>query len=233
MACSGTFFRSQSMQHKLIGDRYPVLECTLSAGESIVCEGGAMLWMSDCFKMETTNGDIGGVFKKLISGENPCQNIYTANADGKIAFGTGIPGSILAFELDGGKTLVMRKGVYLASQSTISLDIAVQKNIKTGLFGGNGFVMQSISGAGWVFLAAEGDIHEVDLAEGEAIVIDTNHLVGYESTVTLELEDVSGIKNKLVGGEGFFNTKLTGPGKVWLQTMSMRAMLASWLPVKA
>ena len=221
------------MQHKLIGDRYPVLECTLAAGESMVCEGGAMLWMTDSFKMETISGDIGGVFKKLISGEKPCQNIYTAQADGKIAFGTGIPSSIFSFELDGSKTLIMKKGVYLASQNTITLDIAVQKNIKTGLFGGNGFVMQSISGTGWVFLAAEGDIHEMELAEGESIIVDTNHLVGYESTVSLDLEEVDGMKNKLVGGEGFFNTKLTGPGKVWLQTISMRAMLASWLPVKA
>ncbi|MBR4986668.1 MAG: TIGR00266 family protein [Proteobacteria bacterium] len=221
------------MQHKLIGDRFPVLECTLSDGEAMVCEGGAMLWMTDNLEMDTKGGGVGGVFKKLISGEAPFQNVYTAKGDAKIAFGAGIPGTILSFELDGSRSLIVKKGVFLASQESVTLDIAVQKKITNGLFGGNGFVMQSVSGSGWVFLVAEGDIHEVDLAEGEVIVVDTDHLVGYESTVTFDLVEVAGLKNKLAGGEGLFNTKLVGPGKVWMQTMSLRAMLTGWLPVKA
>ena len=219
------------MQHKLIGDHYPVLECTLNDGESMVCEAGAMVWMTDNLTMESTAGGIGGMFKKLISGESLFQNIYTANGAAKIAFGGGFAGTILPFNLDGTRTLIMQKGTFLASESSIKLDIAFQKKLKSAFFGGDGFVMQSVTGSGWVFFEADGDIHEVDLADGEVLMVDTNNLVGYESSVTMDVVTVGGLKNKIAGGEGLFNTKLTGPGKVWLQTMSVRALIASMLPV--
>ena len=221
------------MQYKLIGTTFPCVECEMSAGETMYCEGGAMIWMTDNFDMETSAGGIGGFFKKAMAGESAFQNFYTANGNGRIAFGAGFAGDILAFKLDGSQTLIMQKGAFLAAEKGVTLDVAFQKKMSAGFFGGDGFVMQKVSGTGQVFFEVDGNVNEVTLQAGETLLVDTNNLVGYESTVTMDVTTVKGLKNKLLGGEGMFNTKLTGPGKVWMQTMSIKALIMSMMPVKA
>lgn len=173
------------------------------------------------------------MFSKAFSGESMFQNIYTARGDGMIAFGSSFPGKILPLEVSGGRELIMQKSSFLASEETVDLSIAFNKKMGAGFFGGEGFIMQKLSGRGMAFVEIDGDLVEYDLAPGQQIVVDTGNVAGYESTVTMDVRQVPGLKNKLMGGEGLFNTYLTGPGKVMLQTMpisSMAAALSGYIP---
>ena len=221
------------MEYKLIGSTFPCVECSLHAGETVFCESGAMIWMSDNFDMETSAGGVGGFFKKAISGESAFQNFYTAKGDAKIAFGAGCAGDILVFKLDGSQELIMQKGSFLAAEKGVNLEISFQKKLGAGFFGGDGFVMQKVSGTGHAFFEVDGNLHEITLGAGETLMVDTNNLMGHESTVQMEVTTVKGLKNKLLGGEGMFNTKLIGPGKVWLQTASIKGLILSMIPVKS
>ena len=192
-----------------------------------------MVWMSPNMEMETRGGGLGKMFSKAFSGESMFQNIYTARGDGMIAFGSSFPGKILPLEVSGGRELIMQKSSFLASEETVDLSIAFNKKMGAGFFGGEGFIMQKLSGRGMAFVEIDGDLVEYDLAPGQQIVVDTGNVAGYESTVTMDVRQVPGLKNKLMGGEGLFNTYLTGPGKVMLQTMpisSMAAALSGYIP---
>ena len=220
------------MQYRLIGKTFPVVECSLSDGESMVCELGAMVWMTENLDMQTSGGGIGGMFKKMIAGESAMQNIYTARGDARIAFGSSFAGDILPFKLDGSQTLIMQKRAFLCSERDVKLDIHFTKKLSAGFFGGEGFIMQKVTGMGYVFFEIDGNLHEVQLADGETLIVDSNNLVGFEGTAKMEVVTVSGLKNKLLGGEGLFNTKMTGPGKVWLQTMPLSALAAMFMPTR-
>ncbi len=192
-----------------------------------------MVWMSPNMEMETRGGGLGKMFSKAFSGESMFQNIYTARGDGMIAFGSSFPGKILPLEVSGGRELIMQKSSFLASEETVDLSIAFNKKMGAGFFGGEGFIMQKLSGRGMAFVEIDGDLVEYDLAPGQQIVVDTGNVAGYESTVTMDVRQVPGLKNKLMGGEGLFNPYLTGPGKVMLQTMpisSMAAALSGYIP---
>lgn len=173
------------------------------------------------------------MFSKAFSGESMFHNVYTAQGDGMIAFGSSFPGKILAVEVGSGRELILQKSAFLASQPTVELSIAFNKKLGVGFFGGEGFIMQRLSGYGMAFVEIDGDLVEYDLAPGQQLVVDTGNVAGFESTVTMDIRQVPGLKNKLMGGEGLFNTYLTGPGKIWLQTMpisSMAAALSGLLP---
>lgn len=209
------------MRYEIKGETLPVVICYLEAGETMITEGGAMAWMSPNMKMETTSGGgLGKAFGRMFAGENMFQNRYTAQGgNGMIAFASSFPGSIKAFEVGPGKEYIFQKKAFLAGENSVSMSIHFQKKFSSGLFGGEGFILQKISGHGTVFAEFDGHVVEYDLAPGQQIVVDSGHLAAMESTCSMDIKTVPGIKNALFGGEGLFNTVITGPGHVWLQTM--------------
>ena len=210
------------MRYEIKGETLPVVVCYLDNGERMITEGGGMSWMSPNMKMETTtNGGIGKAFGRMFSGEKMFQNIYTAQGDGMIAFASSFPGSIRAFQIAPGQEMILQKSAFLASESGVELSVFFNKKVGSGLFGGEGFIMQKISGYGTVFAEFDGHVVEYELQPGQQIVVDTGHLAAMTGSCQIDIQSVPGIKNALFGGEGFFNTVISGPGHVWLQTMPL------------
>jgi len=209
------------MKFEVKGEPFPVVVCDLEANESVKCQRGAMAWMSPNMEMKTQTGGLGKMFGKALTGESMFENVYTAaGGNGMIAFTTGVPGRILAIHLNPGETIVAQKKSFLASSTTVDMETAFTKKSGVGLLGGEGFIMQKFSGQGDLFLEIDGSMIEYNLEAGQVMLVDTGSLACMEGTVNMDIESVKGgLGNKLVGGEGFYNTKVTGPGKVWLQTM--------------
>ena len=225
------------MRYVIEGEPLPVVICDLESGETMITESGAMSWMSPNMKMETSaGGGIGKMLGRAFSGESLFLNRYTAQGGpGHIAFASSFPGSIRAFEIGSGKDLVTQKSAFLAATSGVELSLFFQKKIGGGFFGGEGFIMQKLSGHGTAFLEIDGHAVEYNLAPGQSIVVDTGNLAMMDATCTLEVRAVKGVKNMIFGGEGIFNTVVTGPGRVVLQTMPLTAFagaIASVLPNK-
>lgn len=219
------------MKYEIRGGVFPVVICNLETGERMITEKGAMSWMSPNMKMETSGGGLGKMFSKAFSGESMFQNIYTAQGGpGMIAFGSCFPGKILPVQIGPGKELIVQKSAFLASEAGVELSIHFNKKLGAGFFGGEGFIMQRLSGSGIAFLEIDGELVEYELAPGQQMIIDTGNVAAFESTVSIDIQQVPGIKNKLLGGEGLFNTTLTGPGKIWLQTMPISSVAASIRP---
>lgn len=214
------------MKYEIKGEPLPVVICHLEAGEKMITEGGAMSWMSPNMQMETTtNGGLGKALGRSLSGESMFQNIYTAQGGpGMIAYASCFPGSIRAFEISPGKEMIFQKTAFLASEAGVSLETAFKKKMGAGLFGGEGFIMQKVTGSGIMFAEFDGYVVEYELEAGQQIVIDTGHVAAMSASCTLDIQSVKGAKNKLLGGEGFFNTVVTGPGHLWLQTMPLANM---------
>lgn len=218
------------MQYELKGGVFPVVVCQLADGEKMITEKGSMVWMSPNMEMETTGGGLGKMFSKAFSGESMFQNIYTARGAGMIAFGSSFPGRILTLEVAPGREFILQKTAFLASEAGVQLSIHFNKKFGAGLFGGEGFIMQRLSGSGIAFAEVDGELVEYALAPGQQMVVDTGNVLGFESSVAIDIQQVKGIKNKLLGGEGFFNTVLTGPGKIWLQTMPIAGVASAIQP---
>ena len=218
------------MQYAIEGEPLPVVICQLQDGESMITEKGAMSWMSPNMKMETVGGGIGKMFGRAFSGESMFQNRYTAAGNGMIAFASSFPGSIKAFEITPGNEIICQKSAFLASTSGVELSVFFNKKLGSGLFGGEGFIMQKLSGNGMAFVEFDGYIKEYLLEAGQSMVLDTGYLAAMTSTCTMEIQTVAGLKNKLFGGEGFFNTVVNGPGRIWIQSMPISAMAGSLLP---
>lgn len=217
------------MRYQIKGGGMPVVEIQLEAGERINCEAGGMLWMTSNMKMNTHGGGLGKMFGRAFSGESMFTNSYTAErGPGMIAFGSCFPGSIVALEVKPGQDIICQKTAYLASTPNVSLSIAFQRKMGAGFFGGEGFIMQRISGDGLVFLEIDGSAITYDLAAGERMVIDTGHLAMMDSSCSIDVEVVKGgVKNMFLGGEGMFNTVVTGPGRITLQTMPKSALVSA------
>ena len=223
------------MRYQIQGDNMPVVVCALEDGESVVCEAGAMSWMSPNMQMETkAKGGIGGFFGRALSGESGFQNTYTARGGGGlIAFSSSYVGNILAVEITPDKPVIIQKRAFLASTPDVNMEIFFQKKIGTALFGGEGFIMQKLSGSGIVFLELDGSVINYNLKAGEQMVISTGHLAMMDATVSMDVQQIKGVKNVLFGGESLFNTVVTGPGTVTVQTMPMSNLvgeIASKLP---
>jgi uncharacterized protein (TIGR00266 family) len=207
------------MKYEIIGGNLPAVLCKLTKGEKIICEGGSMSWMDDAFTMETSGGGLKKLFGKAFSGESLFSNIYTANRDAEIAFASSFPGEILAVKVEAGKGVIAQKKAFLACESGVEMSVHFQRKVAGGFFGGEGFVMEKFSGNGIVFLEVDGSTKEYVLAPGERKILDTGYLVMMDDTCSLDVETVKGMKNKLLGGEGLFNTVITGPGRIVVQTM--------------
>lgn len=219
------------MRYSIEGEPLPVVICELENGETMITESGAMSWMSPNMQMETTGGGIGKMFGRALSGESLFLNRYTAqNGNGTIAFASSFPGSIRAFNIAPGQEIVAQKSAFLAATAGVDLSIFFQQRIGSGLFGGEGFIMQKVSGNGTAFLEFDGYIKEYELAQGQQIVIDTGYLAAMTETCRVEVRTVPGVKNMLFGGEGIFNTVITGPGRIWLQSMPISQMANTLRP---
>ena len=210
----------------------PVVICQLEAGESMMTERGSMSWMSPNMRMETTSGGgFGKALGRMFAGEALFQNRYTAmGGPGMIAFASSFPGDIRVFDIAPGRELIVQKSGFLASETGVELSVFFQKKLASGLFGGEGFIMQRLSGRGTAFCEFDGHIKEYDLAAGQSIVVDTGYLAAMEATCSMEVQSVPGMKNVLFGGEGLFNTVITGPGKIYLQTMPVSAVAGAIRP---
>jgi len=219
------------MKYEIIGEPMPVVVCDLEANEAMITERGSMVWMSPNMKMETGAGGIGKAFGRMFSGESMFQNTYTAQGGaGMIAFASSFPGSIKAVEIDPAHPVVVQKSGFLASEQGVELSIFFQKKAGAGFFGGEGFIMQKLSGSGTAFLEFDGYIKEYELAPGQQIVVDTGYLAAMTGSCKIEVKTVPGVKNMLFGGEGIFNTVITGPGRVWLQSMPIAQMANTLRP---
>ena len=219
------------MQYRIEGTPMPVVICQLAAGESMLTERGSMSWMSPNMKMETGAGGLGRALGRMFSGESIFQNRYTAQGGpGMIAFASSFPGNIRAFDIAPGKEIVVQKRGFLASEETVNLSVFFQKKLGSGFFGGEGFVMQRLSGRGVAFCEFDGHVIQYDLAPGQSIVVDTGYLAAMDATCSIDIQSVPGVKNMVFGGEGLFNTVITGPGRIFLQTMPINCVANSLIP---
>ena len=219
------------MQYKIIGEPMPVVVCDLSGNESMITEKGSMVWMSPNMEMQTSAGGLGKAFGRMFSGESMFQNIYTAKGGaGMIAFASSFPGSIRAVEITPDKPVVVQKSGFLASEQGVELSVFFQKKAGAGFFGGEGFIMQKLSGTGTAFLEIDGYAVEYSLGAGERLVVDTGNLAMVDATCSIDVQAVKGVKNMLFGGEGVFNTVVTGPGRVVLQTMPVSGFASALAP---
>lgn len=220
------------MEAKIIGDSLPVVTCKLKKGESVITESGGMSWMDEGIKMATsTNGGIMKGLGRALAGESLFMNTYTAEKDDvEIAFSSSFPGKILEFDLSEGETIIAQKRAFLCAESGVDISMHFRKKLGAGFFGGEGFIMQKITGPGKVFLEIDGEVIKKELKEGEKLKIDNGYVAAMTKGVDLSIETVPGLKNIMFGGEGLFLTTLKGPGTVWLQSMPI-SKLASLLYV--
>ncbi len=220
------------MKYEIKGNGFPVLICTLEQNETMITEGGGMSWMSPNMVMKTTsNGGLGKMFGRMLSREALFQNKYTAaNGCGTIAFASSLPGEIMALELTNGKEYICQKSAFLASTENVELSVYFSKKIGVGFFGGEGFIMQKLSGNGMAFIEIDGSAIKYQLEPGQQLIIDTGHLVMMSSTCSIDIQTVKGVKNVLFGGEGLFNTVVTGPGEVVIQTMPIPKLAQAIIP---
>lgn len=225
------------MKYEILGKTVPVVEATLNKGETLYTQSGGMTWQSQGIKMATNAR--GGVMKSLgriFTGESIFMSSYTAEEDGaKIAFATTVPGDIMPVnmsEISNG--LILQKGAFLCAEDDIELKVKFTKKISAGLFGGEGFILQEAQGNGMMFLEIDGDPIIKELASGEVLKVDTGNVVAFEPSVSYQIETVKGLRNIFLGGEGLFLTKLTGPGKVILQSQNFTdfaGRIASIIPL--
>ena len=224
------------IEYKIYGDDMQYVEVELDPNEATVAEAGGMMFMEDGIEMETIFGDgsrqqksgfmgaLMGAGKRLLTGESLFMTVFLNRSTHKrkVAFGAPYPGKIIPVHLkDIGGVLIAQKDSFLAAAKGVSIGIAFQKKLGVGLFGGEGFIMQRLEGDGWAFVHAGGTLTERTLAPGETLRVDTGCIVALQPTVNYDIQYVGKIKTAFFGGEGLFFAALTGPGKVWLQSLPL------------
>ncbi|MGB5596161.1 MAG: TIGR00266 family protein [Crocosphaera sp.] len=226
------------MQYEIHGTVMQILETHLIIGESIYTESGGMAWMQGDIEMKTnTRGGLMAGLGRAMAGESLFMTSYHCNSgQGMIAFTTEVPGTILDFQLNPGQSLICQRDAFMCAEESVNLELHFRKKLGAGLFGGEGFILQKITGPGKAFLEIPGEMKEYHLKPQDTLLVDPGHIALFEPTVNFEIETVKGLKNMLFSGEGLFLAKLTGPGKVWLQSMpiaNLAAKLAKYLPSKS
>ncbi len=219
------------LNYMIFGDNLPAVSIRLNPGESIYTQSGGMTWMDSGITMETNMK--GGLMKglgRMISGDSLFMATYTATRPNQeIVIASTFPGSIAPVELNG-RSIITQKSAFLCAQPSVTLSAFVTRGLGAGLFGGEGFILQRLSGVGTALIEIDGSLVERVLAPGEIIKVDTGNVAAFEESVAYQAEMVKGFKNILFGGEGLFLTTLTGPGKVWLQTMTLPSFAKSLMP---
>jgi uncharacterized protein (TIGR00266 family) len=224
------------MEYQIVGTVMQAVIMELDPGETVYSESGGMAWMSGNVSMQTnTRGSgLGGVFKRMLTGESLFLNEFTsAGGKGIIAFASDFPGKIVPVHLAAGQEMIVQKQAFLCAEKTVTLAIHFRKKLGAGFFGGEGFIMQKITGPGVAFVCLDGEIVEYTLDPTQVLKVDTGHVAMYEPTVQFDIEMMRGFRNVLFGGEGLFLTTLRGPGRIWLQTMptmNLAKAVAEYLP---
>ncbi len=226
------------MKYQIVGTPLPAVICDVEAGDTLITERGSMSWMSPNMRMETTtNGGIGKALGRMFAGEAMFQNRFTAEGGiGQIAFASSFPGSIRDITITPDKPVIVQKRSFLAAEAGVQLSVHFQKKFGAGLFGGEGFIMQKLSGQGVAFVETDGQACEYYLEAGQEIIVDTGYLAMMDATCPMEIRTVSGAKNIFFGGEGLFHTVVRGPGRVILQTMPVHAVanaIRPYIPTKS
>ncbi|MBE6498859.1 MAG: TIGR00266 family protein [Methanobrevibacter sp.] len=220
------------MEYEIVGGAFPLVKCKLNKGERMKDESGAMAYMTPGIKMDTNTG--GGLLKGLgraLAGDTLFMNFFTAERDGEeIGFSSYFPGKIIPIKLEGSQSIIGQKSSFLAAEDGIEIDMYFRKKLGAGLFGGEGFILQRFSGNGMVFLEIDGDVVEKTLAPGETLIVNNGHVAALDETVDFDIQRVKGVKNIVFGGEGLFFAKMTGPGRVWLQTMPVCKLAEAIVP---
>lgn len=224
------------MEYQIIGTTMQAVILDLDPGETVYSEGGGMAWMSGNIGMTTSGrgGGIGGFLKRAVTGESLFLNEFTAQGSkGIVAFASDFPGKIVPVTLTEGQSMIVQKQAFLCAEKTVTMEIHFRRKLGAGFFGGEGFIMQKITGPGVAFVCLDGEIMEYTLDQGQMLKVDTGHVAMYEPTVELDIEMMRGFRNVLFGGEGLFLTTLRGPGRIWLQTMptmNLAKAIAEYLP---
>ncbi len=226
---------SNGLRYKIIGTTLQAVTLELPQGQTVFSERGGMSWMSANVKMETNmEGGLGGAFKRMFSGESVFMVSFTSTGGtALIGFSAELPGKIVPLNLGTGQQLICQKDAFMVAERSVQLDIHFRRKLGAGLFGGEGFIMQRLTGPGLAFVELDGEIVEYTLEAGQVLKVDTGHVAMYEPTVQMDVEMVRGFKNILFGGEGLFLTTLRGPGRIWLQTMpamNLAKKLAHYMP---
>ena len=209
------------VNHEIIGDDMQAVILTLGGGDAVRAEAGAMMFMTDAVEMDAKmeGGFLGGLKRKFLAGESFFITHFRASAQAKVAFAGPYPGKIIPLDITRGQQILCQKDSFLCAVGEIDISIAFTRRIGAGFFGGEGFILQKLEGQGKVFMHSGGTILPLTLAPGERLKVDTGCLVALDSTVDYDIVRVGGIKTSLFGGEGLFFASLTGPGRVWLQTL--------------
>lgn len=220
------------MKTEISGEFLPVLTCKLEKGEQVYTETGGMSWMTPNIKMETnTNGGIMKGLGRAFSGESIFMNTFTAEKDEEeISFASSFPGKILEFDLQNGESIICQKKAFMCAEKSVDMKMHFRKKLGAGFFGGEGFIMQKITGPGKAFLELDGGIVKKELAQGEVLKVDNGYVAAMTEGVKLDITTVKGVKNIIFGGEGLFLTTLTGPGTVWLQSMPISKLAGTIYP---
>lgn len=221
------------MNYKLIGQTVPVVEMTLNMGESVYTQSGGMAYQSEGIKMSTNaRGGVMNSLGRMFSGESLFMANYTAETNNAVvAFSSTVPGSVVPIDLaNNPRGLILQKGAFLCAESSVNTSVAFTKKLMSGIFGGEGFILQKAEGRGMLFLEVDGDVIEKELRPGEVIKVDTGNVVAFDSTVSYDIETVKGLGNIFLGGEGLFLTKLTGPGKIILQSQNIKDFAGRLIP---
>lgn len=220
------------MEFKIFGETLPVVILTMKKGESVFTQSGGMAWMSDGFEMRTNmeGGFLKGI-ARMLAGETLFMTTYTCNRDsGEIAFASSFPGEIVPLELKPGQSVICQKKAFLCAESTVKVEIFFTKKIGAGFFGGEGFILEKITGPGLCFMEIDGAVVEYELGNNDILKVDPGHIVMFEPSVDFDIETVKGVKNVLFGGEGLFLSTLKGPGRVWLQSLPIENLAARLIP---
>lgn len=226
------------MRYELNGTTLQTLDVILSGGESVFTESGGMSWMKGDIEMTTNTR--GGLLKGLarsLSGESLFLTTYKCQSgEAMITFSPEAPGSIIPVKLDSGQSRICQKDAFMAAEDSVTLEVHFRKKLGTGLFGGEGFILQKLTGPGVAWVEIAGEVRQYDLQAGETMKVDPGHIAMYEPSVNYDLARVKGVKNILFGGEGLFLATLTGPGTVWLQSMplsNLASKLMQYMPTKS
>jgi len=225
------------MRYEIKGTMLPSVDVYLDAGESVYTESGGMAWMKGDIEMKTsTRGGLLAGLGRSLAGESLFMTTYACKSGtGMVTFTPEAPGRILVFELEVGQSLICQKDAFMTAQETVKLEMHFRKRLGAGLFGGEGFILQKVTGPGVVFLEIAGDVRDYALEAGEVIKVDPGHIALYEPSVDYDISAVRGLKNVLFAGEGLFLATLKGPGKVWLQSMpisNLAAKIRKYIPSK-
>lgn len=221
---------------KVVGTIMQALMIQLNRGQALYSETGSLSWMSDGVRMDTNLGGGGlfGALSRVVTGESLFVVNYTTDMDRQlVTFSSEFPGKIIPMHLAQGQSIIAQKDTLLVAEKSVNMSIAFQKRLGAGLFGGEGFILQRFDGPGTFFAALDGEIVEYTLQAGQRLLVDTGHLAMFEPSVSYDIQLVKGIKNLLFGGEGLFLVSLTGPGRIWLQTMPMSKLagaIARYIP---